>query len=344
MIIRKVISFLERKRFIELLYRRITYNGFMRAIARVFLTMILAGLYLAILGSFFGAGRNVLFDYLSLIPQYSYLIISLFLIVAGLVVFNTAKSRVVMTGLVVPAVIFSGLLSDIVWYRAQPTQPEVLYSLFSWNTANWTPERQQDFFSVMKEYPSDFYLLQEVQYRNNRWVYYDILQEFKDYHAAHYGEYIILSRFPLQCEPPSTLGGYLHCEASTPTGTLDLFNVHLKRPFHVTNFRSFEDFDIRKLQFDALMIGVHAQRRPLIIAGDFNTTANYPFIRTLEGLFEKNNPSGLFVLPHTFPTAFPQFRIDYQFVSKEYRFCGYRSLHYPALSDHLGLTGKICRQ
>ena len=304
----------------------------------VFYLILLCGA----LGSYYGAGALVVFDYFSLIPQYVYIIFALLMAVFALFLFGGIRKKIIATLLVATVIGYAMPLLDVVWSNEYPQNKTPIYKVFSWNTARWDASRQQDFFRIMKENESDFYLLQEVQYRKNRWVYYDVLQEFKGYFAAHFGEYMLLSRFPLKCNPPSELCGYLYCVADTPNGSVGLFSVHLKRPFHVTDFRSFEDFKVRKWQFDEMMTAVHGSSDNVIIAGDFNSTANYPFIRTLSHQFEKNNPRGRFVFPHTFPADNPQFRIDYQFVSSEYTFCGYKELEYPELSDHIGIVGDIC--
>lgn len=265
------------------------------------------------------------------------------MLIAGLMLGDSSKQKLVFIFAQLPLIITSTFLIDFVANEEAFLLPE-RYKVLSWNTALWDQERQSEFFEVMRSNESDFYLLQEVQYKLNRWVYYDILQEFKEYYAAHYGEYMILSKYPLQCEPPSQLGGYLHCEAATPDGAIDLFNVHLKRPFHLTNFSSFQDYDTRRWQFDELMTAVHGNQFPVIIGGDFNSTANYSFIRTLGRLFELNNPSGKLIFPHTFPTIGPYIRIDYQFVSSPLYFCGYEEIRRADLSDHIGILGSVCME
>jgi endonuclease/exonuclease/phosphatase family metal-dependent hydrolase len=317
------------------------YNLVMRFWKWILYFLFVAICSLAVIVSYFGAGTHVVFDYVSLIPQYVYLFAWILVLSVGFFLASGWRQRIFVALMTTPLLVFSLLLFDVVWKYSYYSN-NVVFTVFSWNTQRWDPSRQSAFFDIMKENESDFYLLQEVQYSENRWVYYDILQEFKEYQAAHFGEYIILSKFPLFCEPPSRLGSFLHCEASTPYGTIDLFNVHLKRPFHVTNFSTFEDYSVRRWQFDELMTAVHGQEIPLIIAGDFNSTRNYSFVRTLERTFLLNNPDGIFLMPHTFPTSNPQIRIDYQFTSDPFWFCGYKEIKRADLSDHVGIVGSLC--
>lgn len=287
------------------------------------------------------AGQYVWVDYVALIPQWLFVFPILLLLGTLWGVFHRWWARMLALVIVV-AISWAWVQSlDVVW-RNEVTAEQPLLTVMSWNTAQWNPGRRDDFIALLKAHPSDIYLLQEVSFIRNPDLHGYMLENFGEYQAGHYGEFFTLSKYPLNCNVSERTGVLLGCTALTPHGAVTLVNVHLKRPFHVTNFRTFEDFETRWRQFEALQNYLAQVTGPVIIAGDFNTTANYTFIEQLAGRFEKNNPIGTMVWPHTFPTNFPYMRIDYQFSSDHFQFCGYEEVKQPDQSDHVGIVGTLC--
>lgn len=297
---------------------------------------------LSLVGGIFGSGRHVVFDFLSLFPQWLYVVPFILLVVSVFGVFGSGWARIqalLLCGIALSGVIYQ---VDVVWLKNESTDLNVRYKVLSWNTAYLEPHENVGLFELMEKYPADFYIFQEAEYKRNKNMYAEFVYRFPELYAGHYGEYFTVSKYPMSCDTPDRSGGYLKCETETPTGKLGLINVHLKRPFHVSNFRSYEDFEIRNTQFKALRERVVESSDPLIVAGDFNSPANYPFVRELQNDFLMNNPAGMLVLPHTFPTNRPYIRIDYQFARGGLEFCGYEEVSYPEISDHIGILGSIC--
>lgn len=310
-------------------------------IKQVLWYVVYALITLSLVGGIFGSGRHVIFDFLSLFPQWLYVIPVTLLTGCSLFVFRSFVSRMwalILSGILVVGVVYQ---LDVVWFRGD-IEKNISYRVLSWNTAFLEPHENAGLFEMMERYPADFYIFQEAEYKRNKNMYAEFVYRFPELYAGHYGEYFTVSRYPMSCDTPDRSGGYLKCETDTPTGKLGLINVHLKRPFHVSNFRSYEDFEIRNVQFGALREAISKTSGSLVVAGDFNSPANYPFVRELQKDFQINNPAGMLVLPHTFPAKSPYIRIDYQFARGGLGFCGYEEVSYPEISDHIGILGSIC--
>jgi endonuclease/exonuclease/phosphatase family metal-dependent hydrolase len=297
---------------------------------------------LGLVGGIFGSGRHVAFDFLSLFPQWFYILPFTLLVVSTFGVFGSGRARLqalLLCGLILSGVIYQ---IDVVWLKNENTDLSVRYKVLSWNMAYLEPHENVRLFELVEKYTADFYVFQEAEYKRNKNMYAEFVYRFPELYAGHYGEYFTVSKYPMSCDTPDRSGGYLKCETEAPTGKLGLINVHLKRPFHVSNFRSYEDFAIRRTQFMALRKSIAESSGPMIVAGDFNSPANYAFVRQLQNDFVMNNPTGMLVLPHTFSANRPYIRIDYQFARGGLEFCGYEALSYPDISDHIGILGSIC--
>lgn len=320
---------------------RVSYNGDVRHTLAVSWLVIFIAFVAVLAIDRTNAGAYVYVDFVSLIPQWLFVFPILLLAATFWGIFNSRQLRLAVIVLLIVTTRLWLPLLDVVWQKDVVAGPRA-FTVMSWNTAQWNHGRRDDFIALLKAHPSDVYLLQEVHFKTNPELHGYIMENFGGYQAGHYGEFFTLSKFPLNCNVSEKSGVLLGCTALTESGPITFVNVHLKRPFHVTNFRTFEDFDVRWQQYTALQMYISQIQGPVMIAGDFNTTANYPFVRELSARFERNDPAGTFLWPHTFPANFPYMRIDYQFVSAPYTFCGYGTVKEPSLSDHVGIIGSVC--
>ncbi|MFD2421836.1 endonuclease/exonuclease/phosphatase family protein [Amycolatopsis pigmentata] len=180
--------------------------------------------------------------------------------------------------------------------------------VFSWNTEYWDQnDDASHFYDYLKAQHADVYLLQEHMYwdesKDEKGAIQlkdidQLRQEFPGYTVVAKGELLTLSRFPVLGWPhvsaadwwaDFTTGKVLRTDLRVGTTTLSVYNVHIpvqvdmnRSPLHA-DFYGYtrEADDQRHAQFSALTSDVGANPKPVLIAGDFNTS---PAMADLAGL------------------------------------------------------------
>lgn len=153
-----------------------------------------------------------------------------------------------------------------------------------------------------------------------------------------YGQYIVVSRFPLRdCQPgdisfDGKSHSYVHCTVNANGTDIDLFTAHLLSPRDGLNATRYErtdgigewqhNFNSRLIQATKLAADAANRKRPLIMAGDLNAPESSPVVQVLleRGLRDAFSAAGLgygYTLGHSLRTRFSFLRIDHILVSPE---------------------------
>ncbi len=297
---------------------------------------------LFVLLSFFFGGSAPVFEYFSLIPQSLYGLI--FVILFFTAFLKMPKKPVFMAIPIIGTVLCLILIEDVVWLNMTDRGSSGGYSLrvVNWNTELWSKSREGAYFKELKNKEADVYLLQEVFGARTAGIEDRVRKEFSNYYVSHQGEFLTISRYPVLSSTLSFSAGYLITRVKVNEKTISFYNIHLKTP--LLGDKKEEDnkyiFFARQGQFTDLERDIYKDKNEVFLAGDFNSTRNYPFIRQMENTFTMNQPAGMLIFPKTFSTRLPAIRIDYQFTSKKNRFVNY-SLFGGTISDHFGVYGEF---
>ncbi|MEZ0074653.1 endonuclease/exonuclease/phosphatase family protein [Planotetraspora sp. GP83] len=234
----------------------------------------------------------------------------------------------------------------------------------SWNTEYWHQDDDPGhFYGFLKAQHADVYLLQEyLSWTDDTPRQVDDLarlrQEFPGYQIAVEGELVTLSRFPIVASPPVgparalssgspwlsafTLGKVLRTDLRIGTSILSLYNVHIptqymlnENPLTPAFYTFLQDRNAaRKAQFDGLEADVGANRNPLLVAGDFNSTYAMGDMGWLFHRLSSANRAARSLYPASWPAGGPAlWQLDWAFTSSA-RVHGYRLLDPEGMSDH----------
>ena len=153
-----------------------------------------------------------------------------------------------------------------------------------------------------------------------------------------YGQYIVVSRFPLQdCQPgdisfDGKSHSYVRCTVKAHGAEIDLFTAHLLSPREGLNATRYERADgigewqhnlnSRLIQASKLAADVSQRKRPLIVAGDLNAPESSPVVQVLleRGLRDAFSAAGLgygYTHGHSLRPHISFLRIDHILVSPE---------------------------
>jgi endonuclease/exonuclease/phosphatase (EEP) superfamily protein YafD len=264
----------------------------------------------------------------------------------------------------------AGLNLDAIGGRA--AVPAGALHVVSWNTEYW--DQNDDparFYAYLRARHADVYLLQE--YLN--WDSGDAAQParqvddlarlraaFPGYAIAVRGELLTLSRFPIVAEPPVGPDRELAGQAATPwlavfdtakvlrtdlrvgSGVASVYNVHLPVQIDVTRSPLTAGFygfarqaeGQRQAQLRGLEADVRANRQPLLIAGDFNTSPAMGDLRGLRSLVRDAAGSGTALYPASWQAgAWPSlWRLDWAFTGNQLRAYRMAFLDPQGMSDH----------
>ncbi|MFC4535799.1 endonuclease/exonuclease/phosphatase family protein [Sphaerisporangium dianthi] len=236
--------------------------------------------------------------------------------------------------------------------------------VFSWNTEYWHQSDDPDrFYEFLKDQRADVYLLQE--YLN--WVGGDprqvddlarLRREFPGYHIAALGELVTLSRHPIVASPPvgpaRTLGPrppwraafdlakVLRTDLRVGASTLSMYNVHVPTQYMLDEnpltSRFYANLQARnaarKAQFDGLRDDAGANAGPVLVSGDFNSTAAMGDMDWLFDRMESANRAAPYLHPSSWPAGGPAlWQLDWTFTSAA-RVHGYRLVDPLGMSDH----------
>ncbi|MFJ4013808.1 endonuclease/exonuclease/phosphatase family protein [Streptomyces sp. NPDC090026] len=212
----------------------------------------------------------------------------------------------------------SGLNWPALFRTEAPVPPDAL-RVVSLNTQYWAVDSGEDrLYALLHRQDADVYLLQEhVRWQPGlgedgyRRLDDDdrLREEFPGYHIARRGELLTVSRFPILATPPVGPGVELDRAEAPPFGTvfardkvmrtdlrvadrvLSVYNVHITVQLAPDNLALFSGFDYdayfrrkfawRQEEIRGLEEDLRRNRNPVVIAGDFNTTAA---MRDLDGV------------------------------------------------------------
>lgn len=199
----------------------------------------------------------------------------------------------------------SGVDPAALW-RAEPRPGADAVRVLAWNTNSWNQVlgTQDHFYAFLKAKRADVYLLHEYQHvtadRKGRLPVDDLARlrrEFPGYGIAVRGELVTLSRFPIVGQPAVGPARAVPAGADWATTyreskvlrtdvlvrgrVVSFYNVHmpvwnsmpdgLLSPAFYRHMR--ERFAPRRAQYAGLEADLAANRHPVVVAGDFNTTA-----------------------------------------------------------------------
>ncbi|WP_370414800.1 endonuclease/exonuclease/phosphatase family protein [Streptomyces fradiae] len=274
----------------------------------------------------------------------------------------------------------SGIDPAALW-RSEPRPGADAVRVFAWNTNSWNQllGTQDHFYAFLKAKQADVYLLHEYQHvtadRKGKLPIDDLARlrrEFPGYEVVVRGELVTLSRFPVVGQPAVGPARAVPAGADWATTyretkvlrtdllvggrVVSFYNVHmpvwnsmpdgLLSPAFYRHMR--ERFAPRRAQYAGLTADLAANRNPVVVAGDFNTTAA---MTDLDPLRERlADAAGVSTDPY--PTSWeeggwkPFWRTDWAFTGNGARAERYSFGDPEKLSDHatqdlwVGLPGR----
>ncbi|WP_426511603.1 endonuclease/exonuclease/phosphatase family protein [Dactylosporangium sp. McL0621] len=257
----------------------------------------------------------------------------------------------------------SGWNAGALWTSPEPA-PAGALRVFSWNTEYWDSDGGP-FYPFLQARQADVYLLQE--YLNDGDIPtpvhdLDRLQAaFPGYHIAIAGELVTVSRlpilraYPLPADVPTTDTGWvaefvrdkvLRTDLDLGGGrVLSVYNLHL--PVQVSPglsvfggafWRTVRDQHAqREPQWRALAADVDANRNPILVAGDFNTS---PAMGDLRKVPARLHDAGA-LLPSLYPASWRDrdglprwWRLDWAYTTADVRVHSYEFGRTGGQSDH----------
>ncbi|WP_328942634.1 endonuclease/exonuclease/phosphatase family protein [Streptomyces sp. NBC_00250] len=229
--------------------------------------------------------------------------------------------------------------------------------LVSWNTQHWNqggdPER---FYSFLRSLAADVYVLQEYLNGFEGGEVWDIDDEeriraaFPEHHLAVDNNSVTLSRFP-PVGPPVPVGACsLRVDLRIGDGILSTYNVHIPVQLTVMNpLRPAFLRDMRRRaaardrEYTALVADLRDNPHPVLVTGDFNTSAAIGDIRRMRGTRGAHGSlrDAIGVCRSLCPASWNArarlrlWRIDWAFTGGGARVGSYRFVDAAGLSDHL---------
>ncbi|MFE9536110.1 endonuclease/exonuclease/phosphatase family protein [Streptomyces sp. NPDC006691] len=199
----------------------------------------------------------------------------------------------------------SGINFGALWSPDHEPGPDSV-RVVAWNTNSWNQllGTQDHFYAFLKSKKADVYLLHEYQHltpdRENRQPVDDLARlhaEFPGYEVAVQGELVTVSRFPVVAKPAVGPARAIAPDADWDTRyrqakvlrtdllvkgrTVSFYNLHMPvwnsmtdGPLSGAFYRHMrEGFAPREEQYAGLEDDVAHNPNPVVVAGDFNTTA-----------------------------------------------------------------------
>ncbi|WP_432934440.1 endonuclease/exonuclease/phosphatase family protein [Microbispora sp. CA-135349] len=311
------------------------------------------------------SGRFWLWLVPDLVPPLVYLAVPLLLVAA--LPLTRGRARLWCAGATAVAFALgagqSGLDPAALRAGGEPPPPGSI-RLVSWNTEYWDqdddPER---FYGLLKARNADVYVLQE--YLN--WVdgtprrvdeQARLRREFPGYHIAVQGELVTLSRFPIVSTVPVgparslgprppwdsafALGKVLRTDLRIGPSIVSLYNVHIptqymldENPFASRFYTALRGrAAARQAQFRGLEEDLAGNHRPVVVAGDFNSTGAMGEMRGLFDRLSSADRAGDSLMPTSWPADGPAlWRLDWIFTASLVVH-DYRLLDPRGMSDH----------
>ncbi|MGW4161704.1 endonuclease/exonuclease/phosphatase family protein [Streptomyces sp. NPDC004788] len=223
--------------------------------------------------------------------------------------------------------------------------------LVSWNTQHWNQGGDPDrFYGFLRGLDADVYVLQEYLNGFEGGEVWDIDDEerlraaFPGHHLAIDNNAVTLSRFPL-AGPPVPVGACsLRADLRVGAGTLSTYNVHIPVQLTVMNplrpafFRDMRRrAAARDAEYAALVADLRGNPHPVLVTGDFNTSAAIGDIRRLPRSLRDAIGACRSLLPASWHarSRLRLWRIDWAFTGGGARVGSYRFRDAEGLSDHL---------
>ncbi|MFD3992343.1 endonuclease/exonuclease/phosphatase family protein [Streptomyces sp. NPDC058583] len=283
----------------------------------------------------------------SLLPPVAFAAVPLALLAAALVTGGRAA------GALAAGCLLAGWTQNGINLRALGRRSEATEGLrlVSWNTQHWNqggdPER---FYAFLRSLSADVYVLQEYLNGFEGGEVWDIDDEeriraaFPGHHLAVGNNSVTLSRFP-PAGPPVPVGACsLRVDLRAGDGVLSTYNVHVPVQLTVMNpLRPAFLRDMRRRaaardrEYAALVADLRGNPHPVLVTGDFNTSAAIGDIRRLPRSLRDAIGACRSVLPASWNARarLRLWRIDWAFTGGGARVGSYRFRDAEGLSDHL---------
>ncbi|MFE6852607.1 endonuclease/exonuclease/phosphatase family protein [Streptomyces sp. NPDC057674] len=223
--------------------------------------------------------------------------------------------------------------------------------MVSWNTQHWNqggdPER---FYAFLRSLSADVYVLQEYLNGFEGGEVWDIDDEeriraaFPGHHLAVGNNSVTLSRFPPAGAPVPVGACSLRVDLRVGEGVLSTYNVHIPVQLTVMNpLRPAFLRDMRRRaaardrEYAALVADLRGNPHPVLVTGDFNTSAAIGDIRRMPRSLRDAIGACRSVLPASWNarSRLRLWRIDWAFTGGGARVGSYRFRAAEGLSDHL---------
>ena len=164
-----------------------------------------------------------------------------------------------------------------------------------------------------------------------------LLEKLPGYRSATFRELLILSRFPINERSDLRLG--IAADVTIAEREVRLLNIYITRPNR--------NFAVYLEEYEKLYRRLRAEKRPLIVAGDGNTTAFTPEMRSIRAMLKDSWDEAGSGLGATFPGPWrragligPVMRIDYILHDNAFDTVSARRVpdatgagHYPVVAD-----------
>ncbi|MFF5708265.1 endonuclease/exonuclease/phosphatase family protein [Streptomyces sp. NPDC012756] len=223
--------------------------------------------------------------------------------------------------------------------------------LVSWNTQHWNQGGDPDrYYAFLRSLGADVYVLQEYLNGFEGGEVWDIddearlRAEFPGHHLAVGNNSVTLSRFP-PAGPPVPVGACsLRMDLRVGDGVLSTYNVHIPVQLTVMNplrpafFRDMRRrAAARDREYAALVADLRGNPHPVLVTGDFNTSAAIGDIRRMPRSLRDAVGACRSVLPASWNARarLRLWRIDWAFTGGGARVGSYRFRDAEGLSDHL---------
>lgn len=273
-----------------------------------------------------------------------------------------SRRRMAWLALAPAALLFALLYGELFWPLRAPT-PDHAAGVRVWTSnvrfhlSGWRLERMCDATATADP---DILLFQELNGPSLRALQAALADEYP--YAVRSGEegdflQLFLSRYPLRLEqrirPPTGTRDTLLVAAELPQGEIVLANVHLKAdaykllsPFDAAT----GPFATRRQEIEPVLAALEHEVRPVVIAGDMNTTDQTEVYRLVARRYVDSWREAGVGLGHTFPAYRLRWyglpippravRIDYVWHSPQLRAVDIRRVN-TGTSDHLALCAEL---
>ncbi|MCW3840453.1 endonuclease/exonuclease/phosphatase family protein [Micromonospora yasonensis] len=260
-------------------------------------------------------------------------------------------------------------------WASHPTPPPGAVTVLAWNTGYWDQHDDPEaFLRFLVAQRADVYLLQEHLYWDDAAGLAGarpapdpqrLRRAFPGYTLVARGELLTLSRYPVVARPAIgpdadvatdpdadfgrvfTAAKVLRTDLRVGARVLSAYNVHLPVQVNLAPGRFLayvrERDAARRAQLAGLRADLAANRNPVLVAGDFNTTPAMGDLRWLRGRLRDAVDAGSDLYPTSWPAdGLPAaWRLDWTLTSSSVRVHRYALGDPHGLSDHRPQTALI---